>query len=197
MLLQKYSDAFLDRTLLPLIPRSVSPNMVSWMRIASLPFIFFLLERESYSYGLALFVLAGLTDALDGALARTRDRITETGKVLDAVADRGLIALVALIFLPRFYGWWIVLLLGALEAANGVAAYRSKQKIGINPGANWAGKIKMIIQCTAFALIFLSLITGADGSLLSDALVLLIASALFAAIQTVSYPSTRAQAQNA
>jgi phosphatidylglycerophosphate synthase len=87
---QKHSDKLLEKTLLPFIPKRMTPNQVSWLRIFSLPFIFFLLLKEEYVLGLVIFVLAALTDALDGAMARTRNQVTETGKVLDAIAARDL-----------------------------------------------------------------------------------------------------------
>ena len=189
MSFQRYSDAFLARTLLPLIPYSVSPNMVSWARIAALPFIAFALYAEHYAIGFVLFAIAALTDALDGALARVRDRITETGKVLDAVADRGLIALVAIVLVPRFFGWWLVAVLGILECGNGIAAYRSRRRIGMNPGANWAGKIKMVLQCIAFLFLFAGM-AGASGQCFVIAYLFLVASAPFAAIQMFAYPKT-------
>lgn len=189
MTFQRYSDAFLARTLLPLIPHSVSPNMVSWARIGSLPFIGYALFTEHYAWGFVLFAIAALTDALDGALARVRDRITETGKVLDAVADRGLIALVAIVLMPRFFGWWLVVVLGVLEFGNGIAAFRSRQRIGMNPGANWAGKVKMVLQCIAFLFLFAGM-AGASSQCFGIAYLFLIASAPFAAIQMFVYPKT-------
>jgi phosphatidylglycerophosphate synthase len=163
--------------------------MVSWARIACLPFIWYFLADEQYVPGLTLFVIAALTDALDGALARTRSQVTEAGKILDAVADRGLITLVALIFIPRYFGLTLLGLLILSELLNGVAAYRSKKKIGINPGANWAGKVKMILQCVAFGLLFLGILEE-SASLMSSAYFLLIVSLLFAFAQMFSYPNT-------
>lgn len=191
--LQKYTDAFLARTLLPIIPDSVSPNMVSALRIASLPLIAYALFAEHYVIGFFLFAIAALTDALDGALARVRHRVTETGKVLDAVADRGLIALVAIVLVPRFFGWWLVVVLGVLECGNGIAAYRSRRKIGMNPGANWAGKVKMVLQCIAFLFLFAGM-AGAGGATFDLAFYFLLASAPFAAVQMIAYPQSYAAA---
>ncbi len=94
---QEVSDRALERTLLPFIPARISPNQISWLRILSLPFIYYCLATQLYLPGFVLFTVAALTDALDGAMARTRNRVTEAGKVLDAVADRGLIGVVAIV----------------------------------------------------------------------------------------------------
>ena len=191
---QKYSDTFLAKTLLPFIPHSISPNQVSWLRILSLPFIYYLLSNEQYAWGLALFALAALTDALDGAMARTRNQITESGKILDAVADRGLIILVAIMFIPTYFGWPLLIAIGVLEVLNGLMAYRSKKRIGINPGANWAGKVKMFVQCIAFAMMFIALLSGSPVWN-AYAYPLLVASLVFALMQSFLYPQTAAQAR--
>ena len=191
---QSMSDTFLERTLLPFIPHSISPNQVSWLRILSLPFIYYLLSSEQYAWGLALFALAALTDALDGAMARTRNQITESGKILDAVADRGLIILVAILFIPTYFGWPLLVAIGLLEVLNGLMAYRSKKRIGMNPGANWAGKVKMFVQCVAFALMFVALLSG-DLVWNAYAYPLLVVSLLFALMQSFLYPQTAARAR--
>ena len=192
---QKYSDTFLAKTLLPFIPHSISPNQVSWARIASLPFIYFLLSSEQYAWGLALFMLAALTDALDGAMARVRDKITETGKILDAVADRGLIIIVAVMLIPAYFGWWLLIAIGLLEAFNGLMAYRSRRKLGMNPGANWAGKVKMFIQCIAFGMMFVALLSG-SLAWIAYAYPLLVVSLLFALMQSFLYPQTAAEVRS-
>src|SRR3989344_3322317 len=193
---QKYTDKFIAGTLLPFMPRSVSPNQVTWLRIISLPFIFYLLVKENYLSGLILFSISALTDALDGAMARTRNQITELGKILDAVADKGLIFLVAFIFIPRYFGWTLLVLLILLEALNAAMAYWSKRKIRINPGANWAGKIKMIIQCAAFIMIFIGLFSPSDFWL-KYAYLLLWLSLFFTLLQAFLYPRTRQQSRHA
>jgi CDP-diacylglycerol--glycerol-3-phosphate 3-phosphatidyltransferase len=187
---QRYSDLFLERTLLVFVPRWISPNMVSLLRIASLPFIWYLLARGSYTAGLSLFIVAALTDAVDGALARTRDQVTELGKVLDAVADRGLIVLVALMFIPRYFGWYMLALLILLELVNSAAAYLSKRRTGTNPGANWAGKIKMVIQCVAFCILFAGIV-GDVRPMLLLAYWGLALSFVFAALQPWYYPKSK------
>jgi cardiolipin synthase len=184
---QKYTDRFIAATLLPFIPSAVTPNQVSWLRIASLPFIYVLLATGNYVWGLVLFAIAALTDALDGAMARTRDQVTETGKILDAVADRALIALVAIILIPQFFGWWLVVALACTEALNAIMAYRSSKRLGHNPGANWAGKVKMVIQCVGFLILFYA-IAFPNGFALGSAGILLIVSLPFAVLQSFLYP---------
>lgn len=196
MNLQIFFDDVLERTLLPFIPRGVSPNQVTCLRILALPFIWYFLANESYAIGFAVSAVAALTDALDGAMARKRNQITELGKVLDAVADRGLITLIALIFIPKFFGWPLFLWLVALEAVNALAAYRARRKLGMNPGANWAGKVKMVLQCAAFGMVFGALLFPA-AFWLAYAYWLLVISLFFAFLQVFLYPKTKAAARYA
>lgn len=184
---QKYSDNFINATLLPFISRKVTPNQVSWLRIASIPFIYYLLINESYTWGFIVFSIAALTDALDGAMARKRDQETELGKVLDAVADRGLIGLMALIFIPKYFGWNLLFIMIILEVLNGAMAQISKKRIGMNPGANWGGKIKMLIQCLAFIIIFIGIFVNSN-SYFETSKILLYISLIFTLLQSFLYP---------
>lgn len=184
---QQTTDRVLERTLLPFIPGSVTPNQVSWLRLLLLPFIYYCLAARWYGAAFALFSIAALTDALDGALARTRGQVTEAGKALDPIADRCLIALVAIALIPPLFGWTLLILLGALELLNGAAALRARKRLGYNPGANGAGKIKMILQCAGFALV-LAVFSGAPSSWLPLAYGLLLASAAFSLLQVFLYP---------
>ena len=187
------TDDLLAATLLPIIPRSVTPNQVSWLRIASLPFIYYFLATGQYMPGFFIFVIAALTDALDGAMARKRDQVTETGKILDAVADRGLITLLALVFIPRYFGWLLFIAIIVFELLNAGAAYRSRRKLGFNPGANWGGKVKMVIQCIAFGVLFAALIWSAPAWP-AYANWLLWFSLVFALLQSFLYPRVESAA---
>lgn len=184
---QKYSDDLIEATILPAIPNRITPNQITWLRIASLPIIFYLLFKEHYLSGLIIFSLAALTDAVDGAMARKRNQITESGKVLDAVADRGLITLVAFIFVPKYFGWELLIGIMLLEILNAFMSYRWRLRMGRNFGANWAGKVKMIIQSVAFIFIFFAIFYNPD-LWLGIAENLLYLSLVFTLLQSFLYP---------
>jgi cardiolipin synthase len=84
------------------------PNFLSFLRIALVPvFLWFLLE-EMFVSAITVLVIAGLTDFLDGYLARKLNQTTKLGKMLDPVADRlyifaTLLALSATGYVP----WWL------------------------------------------------------------------------------------------
>ena len=146
------ADTFLSHTILRLIPRSVSPNSVTVVRFISVPIVITLLLTQSYAWGAAVFAVAALTDALDGAMARTRGQITRWGKIADPLADKLLIGGTALILVTRYMGLGMASLIVFLEIVlSARAAYR--YAYGRSAGANATGKTKMVFQ--SFALLFL------------------------------------------
>ncbi len=68
------------------------PNAISLMRIALVAPILVLILQGNFGFGLALFVLAGFSDGLDGYLAKTFSWHTRLGALLDPVADKLLVA---------------------------------------------------------------------------------------------------------
>jgi cardiolipin synthase len=68
------------------------PNALTFARLCSIPVIVLLIHARSFGFAFALFVAAGLTDALDGWVARRFNQKSEVGAYLDALADKALIA---------------------------------------------------------------------------------------------------------
>jgi len=74
--------------------KKIIPNIISFFRILLIPFIIYFiisLEPKSVTWAFLLFLLAALTDFLDGFIARLTESVTEFGKRLDPLADRLLI----------------------------------------------------------------------------------------------------------
>jgi cardiolipin synthase (CMP-forming) len=74
-----------------------APNQLTLLRMVFLPFIIINLVEGHYSWALTLFVLAGLSDGLDGLLARTLRQQTVLGQYLDPIADKLLLSTVFLV----------------------------------------------------------------------------------------------------
>jgi cardiolipin synthase (CMP-forming) len=74
-----------------------APNQLTLLRMAFLPFIVIDLASGRYKSALVLFVLAGLSDGLDGLLARTLKQQTVLGQYLDPIADKLLLSTVFLV----------------------------------------------------------------------------------------------------
>jgi cardiolipin synthase len=74
-----------------------APNQLTLLRMIFLPFIVINLVKDDYKWALALFVLAGLSDALDGLLARKLHQQTLLGQYLDPIADKLLMSTMFLV----------------------------------------------------------------------------------------------------
>lgn len=74
-----------------------APNQLTMLRMGFLPFIVLTLLDKHYTWALALFVLAGLSDGLDGLLARKLHQQTQLGQYLDPIADKLLLSTLFLV----------------------------------------------------------------------------------------------------
>ena len=127
------------------------PNAVTVSRILALPICAYALFKnggEDSTWRViawCLFFVVGMTDMLDGKLARSRNTVTELGKLLDPIADKALIgtALIGLSLLGHL-PWWITIIILVREV--GITIFRfSVLKHGVIP-ANRGGKIKATVQ---------------------------------------------------
>jgi len=67
------------------------PNTLTLLRIAAIPAILIALDEQRFGLAFALFFAAGVTDALDGGIARMTNTRTDLGSYLDPLADKGLV----------------------------------------------------------------------------------------------------------
>jgi len=74
-----------------------APNQLTLLRMIFLPFIVINIVKHDYKWALALFILAGLSDGLDGLLARTLHQQTVLGQYLDPIADKLLMSTMFLV----------------------------------------------------------------------------------------------------
>ncbi|HEY3627439.1 MAG TPA: CDP-alcohol phosphatidyltransferase family protein [Terracidiphilus sp.] len=81
-----------DRLLARLNPLHAAPNLLTVMRICLAPFLVSAILEDRFALGFVLFVAAGLSDALDGTLARWLKQRTVLGQYLDPVADKLLLS---------------------------------------------------------------------------------------------------------
>jgi cardiolipin synthase len=89
------------------------PNSLTLLRIAAIPAILIALDERQYALAFALFVAAGVTDAIDGGIARMTNSKTELGAFLDPLADKGLVLslLVKLTMIGSVQGWVLAIIL--------------------------------------------------------------------------------------
>lgn len=179
-------DRLLAATLLKLVPWYVTPNQITRFRMVCVPLVAFFFLSDMYLVGSVLFVLAALSDALDGALARTTRNVTTWGIFYDPIADKLLIGTVSAIVITKFLSPLLALAIVFLEIMLVLSAYfRYKGKI---VPAKTMGKTKMILQCVGVILLLLYVIFG-GAHLLFAATYTLYAAIFFALLSLTIFRS--------
>jgi len=69
-----------------------APNLLTLMRLIFVPFVVVAIQQQNYGWALVIFVAAGITDGLDGLLARVLQQKTTLGQYLDPIADKLLLS---------------------------------------------------------------------------------------------------------
>ena len=119
-------------------------------------FFLFLPMEHKEVYAAAVFILAALTDGLDGYVARARKETTSFGKSFDPIADKILIgsALYSLYMLGKV-SWWVVAVILGREVLITILRAQAKKR-GLSVAAGIWGKIKTFTQIVAIIMIILS-----------------------------------------
>ncbi|MBS4535991.1 CDP-diacylglycerol--glycerol-3-phosphate 3-phosphatidyltransferase [Clostridium sp. D2Q-14] len=134
-------------------------NKLTLFRIFLVPiFMIFLLSNISYGRIIAaiIFIVAALTDMLDGHIARSRNLITNFGKFMDPLADKILVsaALISLTEMGEIAAWMVVIIISREFAITGLRVLAASD--GITIAASKWGKIKTITQLIALTSILIN-----------------------------------------
>ena len=134
------------------------PNLLTLSRILLIPVFVLLFWTPTPGRSLAaavVFVIAAVTDLLDGYLARRRSQVTKLGRLLDPIADKLLVlsGLILLVQLQRVAAVVAILIIAREVAVTGVRAIAASQ--GIVLSAETIGKYKMVAQVVAIVLLIL------------------------------------------
>jgi CDP-diacylglycerol--glycerol-3-phosphate 3-phosphatidyltransferase len=132
------------------------PNSLTLLRIVLAPLLVVVLLTEfpdKEIWGLVIFLIAAMTDALDGIIARRTNRITVTGAMLDPIADKLLIsaAFISLVELGLAPAWMVTLIVGREFAVTGLRLIALERNVPIS--ANMWGKAKTTTQIIAVSLL--------------------------------------------
>jgi CDP-diacylglycerol--glycerol-3-phosphate 3-phosphatidyltransferase len=138
------------------------PNTITILRTLAVPVLLLFPELAGsrfWSQAMAwLFIVAAVTDLVDGWLARRGQQVTHIGKLLDPLADKLLAAtaLIVLLSADRIPGWgtpMVVVIIGRELAVTGLRGFA--QARGHIMAAEWPGKVKTLLQNVAIgALLF-------------------------------------------
>jgi CDP-diacylglycerol--glycerol-3-phosphate 3-phosphatidyltransferase len=156
-------------------------SWITMARIAMIPaFMFFALQpgQGSAIAACVLFSVSALTDMADGYVARKYHQVTSFGKFIDPLADKLLVtaALVVFAYQGKMPVWAVMLVLSREFAVTSLRMVGAAQ--GKVIAADWAGKIKMWVQCVGIAVLLTDarLADPLGGFPLGDAVVWLMAA---------------------
>ncbi len=133
-------------------------NKLTIFRIILIPvFMLFLLFDFKYGQIIAtgIFIIAAITDTLDGHIARSRNMITKFGKFMDPLADKLLVsaALISLTEMGKISAWIVVIIIAREFAITGLRVLAASE--GITLAASWWGKIKTATQMVGIVLLLI------------------------------------------
>ena len=138
------------------------PNKLTVLRVVMIPFfVVFMLTGLGGDYGnyiaLAIFIIASLTDLLDGKIARKRNLVTNFGKFMDPLADKLLVcsALICLVEMERLAAWMVIVIIAREFIISGFRLIASDN--GVVIAASYWGKFKTTFQMIMIILLILDL----------------------------------------
>ena len=144
------------------------PNKLTIFRVILIvPFVVVLLGGEAGWFGdnsllyggiaLAIFIVASLTDLIDGKIARKYNLITDFGKFMDPLADKLLVcsALIALIELGRIPAWMVIVIIAREFTISGFRLVAADK--GVVIAASYWGKFKTVFQMVAVCLLIVDI----------------------------------------
>ncbi len=133
------------------------PNQLTFLRLAFLPFFVIAIKYDHYAAALTIFLVAGLSDGLDGLLARGLNQRTPLGAYLDPIADKLLLSSSYFVLaLKGRIAWWLAILVLGRDVLLLVACATILLTIGYRPfpPSVW-GKATTLFE---FALVFVVLL---------------------------------------
>ena len=138
------------------------PNKLTIMRVILIPFfVFFLLSPYFPAYGnyiaVAIFIVASLTDMLDGKIERKYNLVTNFGKFMDPLADKLLVcsAMICLIELDRLAAWIVIVIIAREFIISGFRLVASDN--GVVIAASYWGKFKTTFQMLMVIVLILDI----------------------------------------
>ncbi len=160
--------------------RGMSINLPNLVTLTRVPMVFLIMvliwipARGLASLALVLYILAGVTDWLDGYLARRYNMVSTFGKFMDSLTDKIFVlgTLIALIGLPQspmpaWTAFLIVIILAREFMVTGLRMIAMSK--GVVLAAENAGKVKMVLQLVSTGFFILALVVRVDlGPLLGD-----------------------------
>jgi CDP-diacylglycerol--glycerol-3-phosphate 3-phosphatidyltransferase len=169
------------------------PNILTWIRIAAIPLVILAFYAPYHWSNLAacvVFAAAGITDTLDGYLARKLGQITRLGAFLDPVADKLIVATALVLLVSRDHRTLVVLMaiviIGREIAISALREWMAELGQRRKVAVSLLGKYKTIFQVVGLAMMFYrSPLLGFDIYLIGVGLTML--AAVLTLVSMVTY----------
>lgn len=161
------------------------PNSLTILRILLIPVFVIFLVTGRYEYALATFLIAGITDGLDGTIARAANQRTALGALLDPLADKLLLvsAFVTLAFLD-LVPLWIAILVVVRDVLLVIATLVVKataSRLDISP--TLLGKVTTFVQLLYILLVVILTSRRVDLQVIQPVLYLMVVSTVLSGLQ--------------
>ena len=150
----------IDRKLIKLCGNVyINPNFLTFLRILLVPFIIFFYINKYYIIASIFFILAIITDLIDGLMARKYNKETKLGAFIDPLADKILFISLAILFYDYIWTWLFIALI-FIEISLifvriiKIIFYKNNKKSNINIKANIAGKMKSLSEVIGIMILF-------------------------------------------
>ncbi len=144
------------------------PNYITLLRVVLIPFFIDLMIYEYYKEAFFVFIAAGITDALDGMIARLTKMQTEVGAFFDPMADKLLIvsAIVTLVLLNKLPVWFAIIVVSrdVILALGSLAIVFLGHSLKIRPSI--LGKATTVMQLFVVSLTLLVIAYGVESHFL-------------------------------
>ena len=171
------------------------PNLLTFLRMALIPVFAILLVYGQFGWSFVVFFVAGISDGVDGFVARRFNQQSELGTILDPIADKLLMTTAFIILtLPNVFPpirhlpvpfWVTASVIGrdVLITASAIAIFIITDFRGFKP--SWLGKLSTLVQVTAVGLILLAAIFPVLNIYLPTVYTTVVAIAVFSGVHYI------------
>jgi cardiolipin synthase (CMP-forming) len=148
------------------------PNQLTFLRLGFLPFFIIAVHYNHYPIALALMTAAGLSDGLDGLLARKLNQKTALGAYLDPIADKVMLSSSYFVLaLAGKIGWWLAILVLGRDALLLIACAAILLTVGYRSfPPSWIGKVTTTFEILLVVMVVVQAVFPGSGLLLGQKL---------------------------
>ena len=133
------------------------PNYLTILRLILVPIIFGLILYDHYTLAIVFYIIASITDVLDGFIARKFNLISDFGKLMDPLADKVTqIGTILALILKRIIPYWILIILSLKELTMVIVASVLFKKKIVTVHSKWYGKAATVLLFVAIVFTLLS-----------------------------------------